>query len=72
MIRPTDAAVTLARIANDHARLSLGSTGEQAVFYRKAAKAYRRASKHASMRDAARATVISSTPVPGCKYEGDF
>ena len=71
-MKPSSESVTLARIANDHARLSMSSTGEQAVFYRKAARAYRRASKHAALRDTSRAAVVSSTPVPGCKYEGDF
>ena len=72
MTRPSSESVTLARIANEHARLSLLSSGEQAIHYRRAARAYRRASKSASMRDLSRATVVSSTPVPGGTYEGDF
>ena len=73
-MKPSSESITLARIANDHARLSLLFTGEQAIHYRRAAKAYRRASKSAAMRDLSRATVISSTPVPVCggEYEGDF
>lgn len=47
-MKPPERAVMLARIANDHARLALASSGEQSIFYRRAAKAYRTASKQAA------------------------
>ncbi len=47
-MKPPETAVMLARIANDHARLAMTSSGEQSIFYRRAAKAYRTASKQAA------------------------